>query len=35
MEGWPAETKIATLSDPDDNYFQLMTPFEMGNDQAG
>ena len=29
MEGWPAEISIATLADPDDNYFQLMTPYEM------
>lgn len=35
MEGWPADTKIATLADPDDNYFQLQTPYEAGNDQAG
>lgn len=34
MEGWPADTKVATLADPDDNYFQLQTPFEMGNDGA-
>jgi predicted enzyme related to lactoylglutathione lyase len=26
---------IATLADPDDNYFQLQTPYQMGNDQAG
>ncbi len=23
-----ADTRIATLADPDDNYFQLMSPFE-------
>jgi predicted enzyme related to lactoylglutathione lyase len=23
---------IATLADPDDNYFQLTSPFEMGSD---
>ena len=27
MEGMPT-TWIATLEDPDGNYFQLMTPFE-------
>ena len=27
FEGMP-DTRIATLADPDDNYFQLMTPFE-------
>ena len=26
MEGWPANTWIATLADPDDNYFQLVSP---------
>jgi len=35
MEGWPADSKVAALADPDDNYFQLQTPYEMGNDQAG
>ena len=27
FEGFP-DSWIATLSDPDDNYFQLMTPFD-------
>lgn len=27
FEGFP-ESWIATLADPDDNYFQLMTPFD-------
>ena len=27
MEGYP-DTRIATLADPDDNYFQLMSPFQ-------
>jgi predicted enzyme related to lactoylglutathione lyase len=26
MEDWPTETWIATLADPDDNYFQLISP---------
>ena len=26
---------VATLADPDDNYFQLQTPYQTGNDQAG
>lgn len=26
MEGWPPNTWIATLEDPDGNYFQLVTP---------
>jgi predicted enzyme related to lactoylglutathione lyase len=26
MEGWPPETWVATLADPDENYFQLVTP---------
>lgn len=26
MEGWPPETWVATLADPDDNYFQLVSP---------
>jgi len=26
---------IATLADPDDNYFQLATPYEMGSESAG
>ena len=28
FEGFP-DSRIATLADPDDNYFQLMTPMEM------
>jgi|SRR5215210_647846 len=28
FEGYP-DSWIATLADPDDNYFQLMTPMEM------
>ena len=32
FEGYP-DMYIATLADPDDNYFQLMTPMEP--DQAG
>jgi predicted enzyme related to lactoylglutathione lyase len=28
FEGMPAEVQIATLADPDDNYFQLMSPME-------
>jgi predicted enzyme related to lactoylglutathione lyase len=27
FEGFP-DSRIATLADPDDNYFQLMTPFD-------
>ena len=26
MEGWPANTWVATLADPDENYFQLVSP---------
>jgi len=26
MDGWPPNTWVATLADPDDNYFQLVTP---------
>ena len=26
MEGWPPYTFVATLADPDDNYFQLVSP---------
>jgi predicted enzyme related to lactoylglutathione lyase len=26
MEGWQPETSIATLADPDGNYFQLASP---------
>lgn len=29
-EGWPPETYVATLEDPDGNYFQLVSP--MGPD---
>ena len=25
-DGWPENTFVATLADPDDNYFQLVTP---------
>lgn len=36
MEGWPTEVRIATLADPDGNYFQLMSPYEMPSaDNAG
>lgn len=28
MEGAPADSAIATLADPDGNYFQLMSPME-------
>jgi predicted enzyme related to lactoylglutathione lyase len=28
MEGMPADTSIATVADPDGNYFQLMSPME-------
>lgn len=27
-EGWPANTFVATFADPDDNYFQLASPFQ-------
>lgn len=30
MEGAPGYA-IATLADPDNNYFQLMSPYEMGS----
>lgn len=26
LEGWPPGTWVATLADPDDNYFQLVSP---------
>lgn len=26
MDGWPENTWVATLADPDDNYFQLVSP---------
>jgi predicted enzyme related to lactoylglutathione lyase len=29
MDGSPADSFIATLADPDGNYFQLMAPMEM------
>ncbi len=29
MEGAPADSYIATLADPDGNYFQLMSPMQM------
>jgi predicted enzyme related to lactoylglutathione lyase len=29
FEGLPAEVQIATLADPDDNYFQLMSPMDQ------
>jgi predicted enzyme related to lactoylglutathione lyase len=29
MDGAPADSFIATLADPDGNYFQLMSPMEM------
>ena len=29
FEGWP-DSWIATFADPDDNYFQLMTPMDAG-----
>lgn len=32
MDGMPADTWIATLADPDDNYFQLLSP--MGPEPA-
>jgi predicted enzyme related to lactoylglutathione lyase len=28
FEGMPAEVQIATLADPDDNYFQLVSPMD-------
>jgi predicted enzyme related to lactoylglutathione lyase len=34
MEGMPADTWIATLADPDGNYFQLMSPFDGDAVQA-
>ena len=33
MDGMPADSWIATLADPDDNYFQLMSP--MGTENGG
>jgi predicted enzyme related to lactoylglutathione lyase len=32
-DGWPADAYVATLADPDDNYFQLVTP--MGPETPG
>jgi predicted enzyme related to lactoylglutathione lyase len=29
MDGAPADSFIATLADPDGNYFQLMSPIDM------
>ena len=34
MDGAPGYA-IATLADPDDNYFQLVTPYEMAAEGAG
>ena len=34
FEGYP-DAKIATLADPDDNYFQLMTPMPEADGQTG
>jgi len=34
FEGMP-DSLIATLADPDDNYFQLMSPFEPEGTSAG
>ena len=34
FEGFP-DTWIATLADPDDNYFQLMTPFDPSTMEQG
>ena len=28
FEGQPEDMQVATLADPDDNYFQLMTPMD-------
>jgi len=28
MEGWPPNMWVATLADPDDNYFQLVSPMK-------
>ena len=30
-EGWPPDTFVATFADPDDNYFQLASPFDPGS----
>ena len=29
MDGMPGDSYIATLADPDDNYFQLMSPMDL------
>jgi len=29
MDGMPDDSLIATLADPDDNYFQLMSPMDV------
>jgi predicted enzyme related to lactoylglutathione lyase len=34
FEGYP-DARIATLADPDDNYFQLMTPMSPDSSTAG
>ena len=34
-EGWPADTYVATFADPDDNYFQLTSPFDPGTSTGG
>jgi predicted enzyme related to lactoylglutathione lyase len=34
FEGYP-DSRIATLADPDDNYFQLMTPMSPDSSTAG
>jgi predicted enzyme related to lactoylglutathione lyase len=34
FEGYP-DSRIATLADPDDNYFQLMTPMSPDGSTAG
>jgi predicted enzyme related to lactoylglutathione lyase len=34
FEGYP-DSRIATLADPDDNYFQLMTPMSSDGSTAG
>ena len=34
FEGMP-DSAIATLADPDDNYFQLMSPMEMESGSGG
>ena len=34
FEGYP-DSWIATLADPDDNYFQLMTPMDQADGSGG